>query len=533
MGAVYLATDQRFGSSVALKETLVAGEPLRRAFEREARLLNTLQHASLPHVIDHFFEGDGQFLVMQYIPGEDLGHMLRRRQEPFPVDDVLRWADQLLDLLDYLHTHEPPIVHRDIKPENLKLTQRGNVILLDFGLAKGLADQAVSTTQGSASIVGYTPHYASLEQIRGTGTDARSDLYSLAATLYHLLTRRLPPDAVSRAESFVNGTPDPLRPAHELSPAVPPALGAILHAAMGLRRDDRFASAAAMRSALRGVAGAPVTAATPDAETRVVAPATVVVAQARPTTPDVSSQPPPPPPPPSPTSVETVPQTFPSTAPTGGASGTGIALGLGVAALLVVAVAAAAIVYLVAIRDRGTAPPPPSPVVVAPQPQPQPPPQPVAPQPPVGLPVAPLAEAPDVTATASTSRVPAGGNTYTPGMALDGSPATAWIEGGEGHGVGESITLKLSAPARVSRVRLQPGYFKSPDRWSNNNRLARVRVSLSDGREMVASFRDEMREQAIAIGGAPVSSITITIEEVYVGGDELDTAISEIAVDVQ
>src|SRR5688572_27854029 len=165
MGAVYLATDQRFGSSVALKETLVAGEPLRRAFEREARLLNTLQHAALPHVIDYFFEGEGQFLVMQFIPGEDLGHMLRRSGGPFSIDDVLKWADQLLDLLDYLHTHEPAIVHRDIKPENLKLTQRGNVILLDFGLAKGLAEGAPGTTQATGSILGYTPHYASLEQI--------------------------------------------------------------------------------------------------------------------------------------------------------------------------------------------------------------------------------------------------------------------------------------------------------------------------------------------------------------------------------
>ncbi|MCC6744764.1 MAG: protein kinase, partial [Acidobacteria bacterium] len=127
MGAVYLATDRRFGSTVALKQTLVSGDQLRKAFEREAKLLNSLQHASMPHVIDYFFEGEGQFLVMQFIPGEDLGHMLRARGGPFEVAQVLVWLDELLDLLDYLHSHEPPVIHRDIKPENLKVTQRGKV----------------------------------------------------------------------------------------------------------------------------------------------------------------------------------------------------------------------------------------------------------------------------------------------------------------------------------------------------------------------------------------------------------------------
>src|ERR687885_2994845 len=125
MGAVYIATDQRFGSTVALKETLFDDPTLRRAFEREARLLNRLRHPALPRVSDHFTEGDGQFLVMEFIAGEDLSAMLTRQGSPFPVADVLRWADDLLDALDYLHTQEPPVIHRDIKPQNLKLTPRG------------------------------------------------------------------------------------------------------------------------------------------------------------------------------------------------------------------------------------------------------------------------------------------------------------------------------------------------------------------------------------------------------------------------
>src|SRR5690242_17541082 len=129
MGAVYEALDQRLDTTVALKETLFSDEKLRKQFEREARLLARLHHQALPRVSDHFTEGDGQFLVMQYIPGEDLFEMQTRRQSAFPESDVQRWADQLCDALDYLHTQEPQIIHRDIKPQNLKLTSRGQVVL--------------------------------------------------------------------------------------------------------------------------------------------------------------------------------------------------------------------------------------------------------------------------------------------------------------------------------------------------------------------------------------------------------------------
>ena len=134
MGAVYEAIDQRLDTTVALKETLFADERLRKQFEREARLLARLHHPALPRVSDHFSEDDGQFLVMQFIPGDDLSEMMNRKRGPFPADQVLTWAGQLLDALDYLHTQEPQIIHRDIKPQNLKLTSRGQIILLDFGL---------------------------------------------------------------------------------------------------------------------------------------------------------------------------------------------------------------------------------------------------------------------------------------------------------------------------------------------------------------------------------------------------------------
>ena len=249
MGAVYEAIDQRLDTTVALKETLFADERLRKQFEREARLLARLHHPALPRVSDHFSEDDGQFLVMQFIPGDDLSEMMARKRGPFPVNQVLTWADQLLDALDYLHTQEPQIVHRDIKPQNLKLTARGQIILLDFGLAKGQAGE-ISRVTTAASIFGYTPNYAPLEQIQGLGTDSRSDLYSLAATLYHLMTGVKPPDALTRAAAIVNGQPDPLLKASEANSEISLDIDDVLAKAMAQNRDQRYASAADMRRAL-------------------------------------------------------------------------------------------------------------------------------------------------------------------------------------------------------------------------------------------------------------------------------------------
>lgn len=250
MGAVFEAIDERLDTIVALKETLFADERLRKQFEREARLLARLHHPALPRVSDHFAESEGQFLVMQFIPGEDLAEMIAKRNGPFPPEQVLSWADQLLDALDYLHTQEPQIIHRDIKPQNLKLTARGQIILLDFGLAKGQASE-VSRVTTSASIFGYTPNYAPLEQVQGLGTDPRSDIYSLSATLYHLLTGVKPPDALTRAAALVNGQADPLLLANEINNAVPAAAAAVLNKAMSQNRGQRYPSAVAMRRALK------------------------------------------------------------------------------------------------------------------------------------------------------------------------------------------------------------------------------------------------------------------------------------------
>lgn len=259
MGTVFLAKDENLGITVAVKQNFFTDDRLIEAFKREARLLAGLRHSALPRVIDHFLDITGQYLVMEYIPGDDLGGDLEKRKKeiepigeakPFDVDEVVRWAEQLLDALEYLHTRPEPIIHRDVKPQNLKLAERNQIILLDFGLAKGKPLQ-MSRATTTGSIYGYTPTYAPIEQIRGLGTDPRSDLYALAATLYHLITGVAPVDAATRADAHLGNEPDPLRPANELNDKVPQGIAALLAKAMQQHRNNRPASAAEMLKMLR------------------------------------------------------------------------------------------------------------------------------------------------------------------------------------------------------------------------------------------------------------------------------------------
>lgn len=250
MGAVYEAVDERLGATVAIKETFSIDERLRRHFEQEARLLARLHHGALPRVSDYFTEDGRAFLVMQFISGADLAQVIAERHEAFPPQQVIAWADQLLDALIYLHTRDRQIVHRDIKPHNLKVTESGQIALLDFGLAKTHAGDH-STTQSSHSLFGYTRKYSPLEQMQDQGTSPQSDIYALGATLYHLLTGEKPVDALVRAAALANGKDDLLEPADKLNPAVGAELGEILTRAMALNAVDRFADAVEFREALR------------------------------------------------------------------------------------------------------------------------------------------------------------------------------------------------------------------------------------------------------------------------------------------
>lgn len=251
MGAVYEAIDQRVSCVVALKETFVGtSKELRKAFQREAELLANLRHRSLPKVMDFFGDRHGEFLVMEYIAGHDLAKLLELRGIPFPQEQVLKWADELLTLLEYLHSRRPPILHRDIKPANIKLTEQNEIFLIDFGLAKGATGQ-MRTLAATRSVFGYTPSYASLEQILGQGTDARSDLYGLAATLYHLLAGVPPVSAPIRFSALQDEQPDPLELIEQVNPEASLGVTTVIHRAMSIVRKQRPGDASEMRLALR------------------------------------------------------------------------------------------------------------------------------------------------------------------------------------------------------------------------------------------------------------------------------------------
>ncbi len=244
MGAVYEGRDWRLGGSpVALKLCVFNTEQMRDIFEREANLLARLSHPHLPKVRDLFNEGAGQYIVMEYVPGSDLEQTLQDFGQALDHRTVLQWADQLLDALIYLHAVEPPVIHRDIKPANVKLTPQGHVMLLDFGLAKGHTS--------NLSLYGYTSAFAPIEQIRNSGTDPRSDLYSLGATLYRLMTGQLPENALARLESMATTQRDPQRLASELVPTIPLMVAQALHRALALNREARFQSAHEMRESLQ------------------------------------------------------------------------------------------------------------------------------------------------------------------------------------------------------------------------------------------------------------------------------------------
>jgi serine/threonine protein kinase len=242
MGTVYEAFDQTLNIRVAVKENLYTTEVHSRQFRQEATLLAGLRHPNLPRVIDHFVLADqGEYLVMDLIAGQDLQQCLNGLGEPMPEDDVVQIGDAVCGALTYLHTRQPPIIHRDIKPANLKQTPEGQIVLVDFGLAKLYQQDEMTTTGAEGSTAGYSP----VEQYGQGTTDPRSDIYALGATLYTLLTCQIPPESLTRAIDE-----DPLRPISDFNPEVSPALAAVIAKAMAIHPEDRYPSAAALREAL-------------------------------------------------------------------------------------------------------------------------------------------------------------------------------------------------------------------------------------------------------------------------------------------
>ena len=257
MGSIYLAEDIRLeGRKCALKEveheSSLTGELLGQAqeqFLREATILARLDHPNLPKVSDFFSEGNREYLVMDFVPGEDLRTLMleaRSNNNFLSEQEVLGWSAQLADALNYMHSQDPPILHRDIKPSNLKLTPSGLIKLVDFGLVKVLASEEMTITilQGRGTAL-YTP----LEQYGGdTGhTDVRSDIYAFGATLYHLLTNNSPVEA---RERFLH--PESLIPPRQLNPDISIRTERAILWALSLHPDERPQSIEEFRQALVG-----------------------------------------------------------------------------------------------------------------------------------------------------------------------------------------------------------------------------------------------------------------------------------------
>jgi serine/threonine protein kinase len=257
MGAVYLTQDLRLeGRRCAVKEVILlpafdasTEAQARVQFRHEANILARLDHPNLPKVSDYFSEEGRDYLVMDYVPGEDLRQVIQRSQKEaryLGENQVLAWLEQICSALEYLHGQDPPVLHRDIKPANLKLTPEGRIKLVDFGLVKLLVpdeSRTLTILQGRGTVQ-YTP----LEQYGGDmgHTDVRSDIYSLGATLYHLLTNQPPTDAKQR---FLH--PEDLTRPREINPSLSSNSERAILSALAMHPAERPSSVADFRQMIR------------------------------------------------------------------------------------------------------------------------------------------------------------------------------------------------------------------------------------------------------------------------------------------
>ena len=279
--AVYEAYDTVNDSNVIVKEIVIPmgkvvpaaqqGQ-LQNTFAEQARKLTEVRHDSLHHVSDYFSDVGRQYLVLESLDGDVLGDALESAGVGFDLADVLRWADELLDALNYLHNLVPPIVHQNIRPRHIRLTSDNRIKLLAFGSAD--ANGIGVNTNLSGQLLEAEISYSALEQIWGDLDPASqkvisnsfdeansraltepltpgADIYSLGATLYHLLTGRKPVDALERAIEILEGKPDPLKPISELVPDIPPEICDVIRRAMEIKLSDRYDSAAIMRQVLK------------------------------------------------------------------------------------------------------------------------------------------------------------------------------------------------------------------------------------------------------------------------------------------
>jgi serine/threonine protein kinase/Tol biopolymer transport system component len=241
MGSVYQAVDENLGVTVALKENLFTTDEYSRQFRLEAVILANLRHPNLPRVYDHFIFGEQQYLVMDYIEGEDLRQRMERLGN-ISEEDAVQIGASICDALTYLHTRKPPILHRDIKPGNVKITPEGHIFLVDFGLAKVYQDTTQATSTGARAM---TPGYSPPEQYGTARTDPRTDIYSLGATLYASLSGIIPEDGLARAMDNAQ-----LTPLRKRNTRTSRRMAAAIEKALAVDPSDRFQNAEDFKAAL-------------------------------------------------------------------------------------------------------------------------------------------------------------------------------------------------------------------------------------------------------------------------------------------
>ncbi len=242
MGAVYKARDLKRQTICAVKEmslSMVAPDERPQAiqnFKDEAKMLWGLNHPNLPSFTGFFTEGQRYFMVMEYVDGSTLEDLLERNGGPFPERRVLGWARQLCDVLEYLHNQNPPIIFRDMKPGNIMLMRTGRIKLIDFGIARFFRPTSAQDTQ----LLG-TPGFAPPEQYGKAQTDERADIYSLAMTIFQLLTNTL------------SETGFGLKDVRSTNSRISPSVARALEKATALEPAERYQNVAAFRRALLGV----------------------------------------------------------------------------------------------------------------------------------------------------------------------------------------------------------------------------------------------------------------------------------------
>lgn len=281
-GTVYEAYDTVGETNVLVKEifirtgkvtTLSQQESIRQSYAEKAKRLCSMKHDRLLRALDYFSELGRQYLVLESVEGDDFVTLLEKNQRPFALADVLRWADQMLDALNYLHNFSPQIIHKNIRPRNIRLAIDGNIKITAYGLSdeNDVSLTTSLTDEGAESaVLNYSPLELIWENLDAASQkvilsgyddrserllkqppDARSDIYSVSATLYHLLTAKMPVDPLERSIEILDGKSDPLKSPDAVNSAIPPEVAEVIMRGLQIKREHRYDSASIMRQVLK------------------------------------------------------------------------------------------------------------------------------------------------------------------------------------------------------------------------------------------------------------------------------------------